>query len=109
MLVADIARAAALLTIPVAYAFSRLGLAQLYVVTFVVGVFDVLFFVSYSTLFVSIVKQEDYLQGHSLLNGSRAMSSVVGQSFAGVLVALLKCDEVRAILSDLVHRALSGG
>lgn len=112
MLVADIARATALLTIPVAYAFSRLGLAQLYVVTFVVGVFDVLFFVSYSTLFVSIVKQEDYLQGHSLLNGSRGMSSVVGQSFAGVLVALftapfaLVADALSFVYSALCLRSI---
>ena len=27
----------------------------------------------------------------------------------GLLVALLKGDEVRSILSDLVHRALAGG
>lgn len=89
MLLADLARAALLLTVPLAYVLGALTLVHLYVVTFVVGIFDVLFFVAYSTLFVSIVRQEDYVQGNSLLNGSRAMSSVVGQGLAGVLVSLL--------------------
>lgn len=89
MLVADVARALLLLTIPATYVFGALTLAQLYAVTFVVGIFDVLFYVSYNTLFVSIVKAGDYLQGTSLLNGSRAMSSVVGQSFAGLLVSIV--------------------
>lgn len=112
MLVADVARAVLLLTIPAAYLFGALTLAHLYVVTFLVGVFDVLFYVSYSTLFVSIVGPEDYLQGNSLLNGSRAMSSVVGQSFAGLLVALvtapfaLVADAMSFIYSALCLRSI---
>ena len=38
-----------------------------------------------------------------------AITILAAVGFAGVLVALLKGDEVKAILSDLVHRALSGG
>ncbi|MGI8824236.1 MAG: MFS transporter [Chloroflexota bacterium] len=89
MLTADLARTALLLTLPAAYVFGLLTLAQLYVVTFTIGLFDVLFFVSYTTLFVSMVGPDDYLQGNSLLNGSRAMSFVGGQSLAGLLVSVL--------------------
>ena len=98
MLAADLARAGLLVTVPVTYALGVLTLAQLYAVTFIMGFFDVLFFVSYSTLFVSIVKQDDYLQGNSLLNGSRAMSFVGGQSLAGLLVSLLTAPV--ALLAD---------
>jgi predicted MFS family arabinose efflux permease len=98
MLVADLARAGLLVTVPVTYALGLLTLGQLYAVTFITGSFDVLFFVSYSTLFVSIVKPDDYLQGHSLLNGSRAMSFVGGQSLAGLLVSLLTAPV--ALLAD---------
>ena len=38
-----------------------------------------------------------------------AITILAAVGLAGVLVALLKGDEVKAILSDLVHRALAGG
>jgi len=38
-----------------------------------------------------------------------AITILAAVGFASLLVALLKGDEVRAILSDLVHRALAGG
>lgn len=89
MLVADVARAVLMATIPLAYLLGVLSLPQLYLVAFAVGTFDVLFFVAYNTLFVSIVPAERYVEGNSLLNGSRAMSFVGGQSLGGILVALL--------------------
>ena len=98
MLIADLVRAALLVSIPAAYVIGVLTLTQLYVVALVIGTFDVLFFVSYTTLFVSIVRHDDYLQGNSLLNGSRAMSFVGGQSLAGVLVTVLTAPI--AILAD---------
>jgi MFS family permease len=87
MLTTDVLRAAFLLTIPAAYLAGLLVLAHLYVVTFAVGTLDVLFFVSYTTLFVAIVPPDQYVEGNSLLNGSRALSFVGGQSLAGLLVA----------------------
>jgi MFS family permease len=98
MLLADLARAGLLATVPAAFVCGVLTLAQLYVVAFAIGVFNVVFFVAYTTLFVSIVDPEDYVQGNSLLYGSRAMSSVVGQGVAGVLVSLLTAP--LALLAD---------
>jgi MFS family permease len=89
MLVADVARAVLMATIPVAYLLGVLSLSQLYLVAFAVGTCDVLFFVAYNALFVSIVPAERYVEGHALLNGSRAMSFVGGQSLAGFLVGML--------------------
>lgn len=86
MVFTALGRAALLLTIPLAYAFDALTLTQLYVVSFLVGTLSVLFFVSYSTLFVSLVPRERYIEASSLLNGSRAFSFVAGPSVGGVLV-----------------------
>jgi predicted MFS family arabinose efflux permease len=89
MIGADLVRAALLLTLPAAYLAGTLGLAQLYAVTCAIGVCDVFFAVAYSTLFVSVVRPDDYVAGQALLNGSRAASGVGGQSLAGLLVAAL--------------------
>jgi MFS family permease len=89
MLAADVGRAALLLTVPVAYWLGALSLAQLYAVAFLTGTLSVLFFVSYSTLFVSLVPRERYVEGTSLLNGSRAVTFMAGPSLAGLLVQLL--------------------
>src|SRR5881628_2359434 len=61
MIFAAFGRAALLATIPVAYWLGVLSLAQLYVVGFLVGTLSVLFYVSYMTLFVSLVPRERYL------------------------------------------------
>lgn len=88
MLATDLGRALLMVTIPVSYLLGRLGLPQLYAVTFAVGTLDVLFFVAYTALFVSVVPRDRYVEGESLLNGSRAMSVIVGQSGAGLLVTV---------------------
>jgi MFS family permease len=86
MIATALARAALLATIPVAYWLGMLTMAQLYVVSFLIGTLGVLFFVAYSTLFVSLVPRDRYLQANSLLNGSRAFSFVAGPSIGGLLV-----------------------
>lgn len=86
MIFSALGRAALLATIPVAFAFGALTLAQLYVVAFLVGTLSVFFFVSYSTLFVSLVPRERYVEASSLLNGSRALSFMGGTSIGGLLV-----------------------
>src|SRR5207237_2487591 len=86
--------------IPVAYAFGGLTLTQLYVVGFLVGTLSVLFYVSYMTLFVSLVPRERYLEANSLLNGSRAFSFVGGPSVGGLLVQILSAPA--ALVADAV-------
>jgi MFS family permease len=98
MLVADLGRAGLLATIPLAYVLGALTLGQLYVVAFGIGSLSVLFFVSYNTLFVALVDRDEYVAASSLLNGSRALSLVGGQSLAGVLVAALTAPF--ALLAD---------
>jgi MFS family permease len=89
MIFTALGRAVLLATIPVAYALDALTMTHLYVASFLIGTLSVVFFVAYSTLFVSLVPRERYLEANSLLNGSRALSYVGGPSVGGVLVQLL--------------------
>jgi predicted MFS family arabinose efflux permease len=107
MIVTDLARAALLATIPLAYAFHELTIQQLYVVAFLVGTMTVFFFVAYSSLFVALVERDDYVEGNSLLAGSRAFSFVAGPSVGGILVQLLKAPY--ALVVDSISFLFSAG
>ena len=98
MIVADLSRAALLTSIPVAYVAGVLTLWQLYGVAFLVGSFSVLFTVSNPTLLVTLMPEDQYLSGNTLVNGSRAISSVGGPSIGGILVQLVSAPG--AILAD---------
>jgi MFS family permease len=100
MIGADLGRAVLLVSIPVSYAAGVLTLWQLYGVAFGVGVFSVLFTVSDPTLFVSIVPNDKYVEGNSLIYGSRAFSFVGGPSVGGALVQFLTAP--LAVLADAV-------
>jgi MFS family permease len=100
-----LARAALLATIPVAYWLGMLTMAQLYVVSFLIGTLSVLFFVAYSTLFVSLVPRDRYLEANSLLNGSRAFSFVAGPSIGGLLVQFFSAPG--ALVADAVSFLVS--
>ena len=100
MIAADFGRALLLASVPVAYAIDVLTLGQLYAVAFMTGTLSMLFFVSQSTLFVSLVPREQYLNANSLLYGSRAFSFVGGPSVAGALVQALSAPY--ALVADSV-------
>jgi MFS family permease len=98
MIGADLGRALLFASIPVCYALHVLTLPQLYLVTFAAGTLSIVFTVSDGTLFVSIVPPERYVDGQSLIYGSRALSFVGGPSIGGVLVQLLSAPF--AIVAD---------
>jgi MFS family permease len=100
MIAADLGRAVLFASIPACYALHALTLAQLYLVTFGAGTLSILYTVSDGTLFVSIVPEERYVDGQSLVYGSRALSFVGGPSIGGVLVQALSAPV--AILADAV-------
>jgi MFS family permease len=89
MIVADLGRAAILVSIPVCYALGVLTIWQLYAVAAGTGAFSVLFTVCQPTLFVSLVPGDSYLDGNSLIYGSRALSFTGGPAAGGLLVELL--------------------
>jgi MFS family permease len=90
MLVADVARGLLMLTIPIAFALGDLTWPQLYVVSFLLGSANVVFYVSYGGLFQTIVERDEYIDANTLLNGSRGFSFLAGTSLGGALVQLLR-------------------
>ena len=89
MILADLARAALLASVPLAAAFDVLSFPQLYAVAFVVGTFAVMFDISAWTLFVAVVPRRDIVEANSKFSLSRSISYVVGPSLAGFLVQVL--------------------
>lgn len=107
MILADLGRAALLLSLPVAYLLDALTLSQLYVVAFAVGALTVLFEVCNSTLFVALVPAERFVQANSLVNGSRSVAWLAGPAIGGVLVQVLTAP--LALLADAVTYLVSAG
>jgi MFS family permease len=89
MIVADLARALLLASVPLAAAFDVLSFPQLYAVAFAAGTFAVMFDISWPTLFVAVVPRRDVVDANSKMSLSRALSFVVGPSVAGFLVQAL--------------------
>ena len=100
MIAADIGRAALLASIPVCYALGWLTVWQLYGVALGTGALSVLFSVAQSAVFVALVPGDRYLEGNSLVYGSRAMSFVGGPSVGGVLVQVLTAPF--AVVADVL-------
>ena len=98
MITADLGRAALFASIPACYALHVLTLLQLYLVTFAAGTLSIAFNVSDATLFTSIVAPEHYVDGQSLIYGSRALSFVGGPSIGGLLVQVFTAP--LAIIAD---------
>lgn len=98
MIAADLGRAALLASIPVCAAIGLLTVWQLYAVAFGTGTLSVLFTVCDPALFVALVPSDRYVEGNSLVYGSRALSFVGGPSIGGVLVDLLSAPF--AVLAD---------
>lgn len=89
MIACDLGRLAIFAVIPVCYALGVLALWQLLLVIFAAGALSILFNVADGTLFVSIVAPEQYVDGQSLIYGSRALSFIAGPSLGGLLTQLL--------------------
>lgn len=105
LIACDLGRAALLATVPIAYGLDALALEQLYVVAFSTGCLAVFFDLSYPTVFVSVTPREQYVEGNSLIHGSRSFSNVAGPSVGGLLVQLFSAPF--AILADAVSYLVS--
>jgi MFS family permease len=89
LVLADLGRAVALGSVPLAYALDALTMAQLYAVAFVSGTLTVFFDVAYQSYLPALVARDQLVEGNAKLELSRAGSSVAGPGLAGGLVATL--------------------
>ncbi|MGH2534335.1 MAG: MFS transporter [Thermomicrobiales bacterium] len=112
LIATDIGRAALLASIPLAWAFDLLTMAQLYAVAFGVGVFSVFFRAAYFTMLPSLVEREFLVEGNGKFELSRSVARIAGPGLAGWLVRLLGApvvlllDAVSFLVSALCIRAI---
>jgi MFS family permease len=105
LILGDVGRAAALLSVPLAYGLDALTIWQLYGVGFAVGTLTVFFDVAYQSYLPSLVERNQLVQGNSLLEISRTGGQVAGPGIGGFLVGALTAPY--AILLDAVSFASS--
>jgi MFS family permease len=89
LIVADVGRAVALASIPVAAGLHSLHMAQLYAVSFAVGVLTVFFDVAYQSYLPSLVEREQLVEGNGRLEFARATAEIAGPGLGGALVGLV--------------------
>jgi MFS family permease len=96
----DLARAALLASIPIAYAMDVLTIWQLYGVGFLIGIATVFFDVAYQSYLPSLVERRQIPDGNAKLEISRSSAQLGGPGLAGLLVGWLRAPA--AILFDAV-------
>jgi MFS family permease len=89
LVVGDLARAALLASIPIAYAFDALTIWQLYGVGFCVGIATVFFDVAYQSYLPALVGRHQLIDGNSKLEISRSGAQLGGPGLAGLIVDIL--------------------
>lgn len=77
MVLADLVRAAVLLSLPAAYLLGAVTLGQLYVVALLTGAAGVLFNTAYPPFFAHLVPRSSYVDANSKLSASRSASYVM--------------------------------
>jgi MFS family permease len=105
LVVADLGRAALLVSVPIAHAFDALTMWQLYVVGFGAGIGTVFFDVAYQSYLPSLVERTSLVEGNSKLEVSRSGAQLAGPGLAGVLVGVVGAPY--AILVDAVSYVAS--
>jgi MFS family permease len=89
LIAGDLVRAAALISIPVAFALDVLTIWQLYVVGFINGCATVFFDVAYQSYLPSLVDRDQIVDGNAKLQTSQSAAQISGPGVAGVLIGAL--------------------
>jgi MFS family permease len=89
LLIADLARALLLLSIPVAALLGWLHIEQLYLVAALVGILTVFFDVANQAFLPQLVGREQFMEANSKLSASSSLAEVGGPTLAGMLVQAL--------------------
>ncbi|GAA4576518.1 MFS transporter [Planotetraspora kaengkrachanensis] len=89
LIVADLVRAAVLLSLPVAYLLNAVTLTHLYLVALLTGAAAVLFGMARQAFFVALVPPSAYVEANSKLSLSRAASFAAGPALGGGLIQAL--------------------
>ncbi|NUT92830.1 MAG: MFS transporter [Saccharothrix sp.] len=112
MVTADLARAALLLSLPVAWWLGALTFAQLCVVTFAAGLATVFFDVATMSFVPHVVGQRSLMSANSTLVGMDAVNDIGGRSLGGYAIQLfggpaaILVDAVSYLASAVLLRSL---
>jgi MFS family permease len=107
LIAGDFGRAAALLSIPLAYFLGHLTIWQLYAVAFTTGFLTVLFDVADQSYLPVLLEAEDLVDGNAKLQISASAAQILGPGFGGGLIALVAAPF--AVIVDAVSFLASGG
>ena len=107
LIAGDLGRAAALFSIPVAYAFGVLTIWQLYAVGFVAGLLTVFFDVADQSYLPALLNAEDLIEGNAKLEISASAAQIAGPGLGGGLISLVAAPI--AVVVDAVSFLASGG
>jgi MFS family permease len=99
LVTSDLARAVLLATIPLAALFGLLTIAQLVVVSLLVGTARVFFDVGYQSYIPTVIGKDRVLAGNSSMETVRASGQIVGPGIGGALVSLLGAATVVLVQS----------
>ncbi|HEX8931075.1 MAG TPA: MFS transporter, partial [Actinomycetota bacterium] len=107
LIVADLGRALALASVPLAHLLGVLSMAQLYAVAFVSGVLTVFFDVAYQSYLPRLVRPDQLVEGNAKLEISSSGAAVAGPGLAGLLIQAFTAP--LAVLVDAVSFVASAG
>jgi MFS family permease len=106
LVLADFARAAGLVSIPVAYAADVLSLEHVCAVAFTNGVLTVFFDVAATSYLPALLVRERLVDGNARLELSRSSAQIVGPGLAGLLFQVASAPV--ALLADAISFIASG-
>jgi MFS family permease len=106
LVLTDFARAASLLSIPLAYGLGALTLPHLYAVALVNGALTVFFTLAYQAYLPTLVERADLVRANARFEATETVARLAGPASGGGLVGLLSAPV--AILADAVSFVVSG-
>ncbi|MFC9324076.1 MFS transporter [Kitasatospora sp. NPDC057015] len=115
MIAMDLARFAALMTVPAAYALGLLGFAQLLVVSVVVAAAGITFTAAGGAHLKTFVPPEDLLTANARFESTNWTATMLGPPLGGAAIGLfgpvvtIVADAVSFLLSAVGIRAIGGG
>jgi predicted MFS family arabinose efflux permease len=93
----DLLRAALILTIPIAAWLGMLSMAQLYIVTAVVGAASAAFQIADNSYLPTLVESDQLVDANSKLEATEAVAEAAGPGIAGALVQVLSAPSAMVV------------
>ncbi len=85
----DLARAAVLISIPLAWIAGLLSLAHLVIATFLVGALTVFFDVAHASYLPTVLRSDELIEGNSKIEVGESLTQFVGPGIGGLAIQVL--------------------